>query len=153
MTEWLLVLAGVLLTFGTSVFVAAEFAYITLDRTTVERAIAEGDQRSTPVLAALRKLSTQLSGAQVGITLTTLLVGFLVEPSLASLLHGPLSRVGVPDGAVDAVSRRDRPRHRHCVSMVVGELVPQNLGLVGRRWRRPGSSRRSMRVFRPSRTR
>jgi CBS domain containing-hemolysin-like protein len=128
-TEWLLVLAGVLLTLGTSVFVAAEFAYITLDRTTVERAIADGDQRSTNVLAALRKLSTQLSASQVGITLTTLLVGFLVEPSVASLLRSPLRGIGLPDGAVDAVSVAIALIMATAFSMVVGELVPQFLGL------------------------
>ncbi len=129
MTEWLLVLVGVLLILGTSVFVAAEFAYITLDRSTVERAIADGDQRSVPVLAALRKLSTQLSASQVGITLTTLLVGFLVEPSVASLLQGPLTSLGIPEGAVDAVSVAIALVLATAFSMVVGELVPQFLGL------------------------
>jgi CBS domain containing-hemolysin-like protein len=128
-TEWLLVLAGVVLTFGTSFFVAAEFAYITLDRATVERAAADGDPRSGHVLAALRTLSTQLSASQVGITLTTLLVGFLVEPSVASLLQGPLGRVGLPDGAVDAISVIIALVLATAFSMVVGELVPQFLGL------------------------
>jgi CBS domain containing-hemolysin-like protein len=128
-TEWLLVLAGVVLTFGTSVFVAAEFAYITLDRATVERAVADGDQRSAPVLVALRKLSTQLSASQVGITMTTLLVGFLVEPSVASLLDHPLSAVGLSDGVLDAVSVTIALILATAFSMVVGELVPQFLGL------------------------
>jgi CBS domain containing-hemolysin-like protein len=128
-TEWLLVLAGVVLTLGTSLFVSAEFAYITLDRPAVERAIADGDQRSRPVLDALRTLSTQLSASQVGITLTTLLVGFLVEPSVASLLRGPLSGAGLPDGAVDPVSVAIALVLATAFSMVVGELVPQYLGL------------------------
>ncbi len=129
MTEWLLVLAGVVLTFGTSVFVAAEFAYITLDRATVERAVAAGEPGAGHVLAALRKLSTQLSASQVGITLTTLLVGFLVEPSVASLLAGPIGSIGIPDGAVDAVSVAIALILATAFSMVVGELVPQFLGL------------------------
>ncbi len=129
MTEWLLVLAGVVLTLGTSFFVAAEFAYITVDRPAVERAIAEGDHRSRPVLEALRTLSTQLSASQVGITLTTLLVGFLVEPSVASLLRGPLDRAGLPDGALDPVSVAAALVLATAFSMVVGELVPQYLGL------------------------
>jgi CBS domain containing-hemolysin-like protein len=128
-TEWLLVLAGVVLTLGTSVFVAAEFAYITLDRATVERAVADGDQRSAPVLVALRKLSTQLSASQVGITMTTLLVGFLVEPSVASLLEHPLRAVGLSDGPLDAVSVTIALVMATAFSMVVGELVPQFLGL------------------------
>ncbi len=84
LTEWLLLLVGIVLTLGTAVFVAAEFAFVTLDRFTVEKAVEDGDRRAAGVLPALRTLSTQLSGAQVGITLTTLLVGYLTEPSLAS---------------------------------------------------------------------
>jgi CBS domain containing-hemolysin-like protein len=129
LTEWLLVLAGVVLTLGTSFFVAAEFAYITLDRATVERAVEAGEPGAAHVLAALRKLSTQLSASQVGITLTTLLVGFLVEPSVATLLQHPLGRVGLPDGAVDAVSVVIALVLATAFSMVVGELVPQFLGL------------------------
>jgi CBS domain containing-hemolysin-like protein len=129
MTEWLLVLVGVLLTFGTALFVAAEFAYISLDRSTVEQAVADGDQRSRPVVEALRRLSTQLSASQVGITLTTLLVGFLVEPSVASLLGGPLGDLGLHDGMLDAVAVIIALVLATAFSMVVGELVPQFLGL------------------------
>jgi CBS domain containing-hemolysin-like protein len=129
MTEWLLVLAGVVLTCGTAVFVSAEFAYITLDRATVEQTVAAGDEAARPVVAALRRLSTMLSASQVGITLTTLLVGFLVEPSVASLLEGPLGGTGLPDGAVDPVSVALALVLATAFSMVVGELVPQFLGL------------------------
>lgn len=129
LTEWLLVLVGVLLTLGTALFVAAEFAYISLDRATVEQAVADGDQRSRPVADALRRLSTQLSATQVGITLTTLLVGFLVEPSVASLLEGPLGRLRLSDGMLDAVAVTIALVLATAFSMVVGELVPQFLGL------------------------
>src|SRR5665811_2269728 len=77
MTEWLLVLAGVGLTIGTAVFVAAEFAFVALDKTTVQKAIEQGDAAAKPVLTSLSQLSTQLSASQVGITLTTLLLGYL----------------------------------------------------------------------------
>ena len=71
MTEWLLVLVGVLLTVGTAIFVAAEFSLVALDRPTVQRAVDRGDTRARSVLASIRNLSTQLSACQVGITLTT----------------------------------------------------------------------------------
>ncbi|HET7659378.1 MAG TPA: CNNM domain-containing protein, partial [Oryzihumus sp.] len=64
MTEWLLVLAGVALTFGTAVFVAAEFSFVALDKPTVQRAVDEGDHAAGRVLSSLRQLSTQLSAAQ-----------------------------------------------------------------------------------------
>ena len=93
MGEWLLLLAAVVLTIGTAVFVATEFSLVALDRPTVQRALDAGDARAGSVLHSLRALSTQLSAAQVGITLTTLLVGYLAQPSLGSLLTGPLSAV------------------------------------------------------------
>src|SRR5450759_4900623 len=100
MTEWLLVLAGVGLTIGTAVFVVAEFAFVALDKTTVQQAIDAGDTAARPVLASLAQLSTQLSASQVGITLTTLVLGYLAQPSLGRLLRSPMSAVGVPGSAV-----------------------------------------------------
>jgi CBS domain containing-hemolysin-like protein len=85
------------------------------------------------VLAAVRSLSTQLSGAQVGITLTTLVVGFLVEPSLATLLdpvlRGPLTRAGLSGEAVGGVAVAVGLFLATVFSMVFGELLPQNLGI------------------------
>jgi CBS domain containing-hemolysin-like protein len=129
-TEWLLVLLAVLLTLGTALFVAAEFAFVALDRSSVERAVSAGDARSQPVLAALTRLSTQLSASQVGITLTTLLVGYLAEPSIAGLLRGPLHAVGLPAGAVEPVGVGVSLVTATAFSMVVGELVPKNLAIA-----------------------
>src|SRR5665811_1252725 len=99
MTEWLLVLAGVGLTIGTAVFVVAEFSFVALDKTTVQRAIEAGDTSAKPVLASLRQLSTQLSASQVGITFTTLVLGYIAQPSIGRLLRAPLTAVGVPASA------------------------------------------------------
>lgn len=129
LTEWLLVALGVLLTLGTGIFVAAEFSLVTLDRPTVERAQAAGDRAAPGILVGLRTLSTQLSGAQVGITLTTLLVGFLVEPSVSRLLEQPLAGIGVPEDAVPFVSIAVGITLATTVSMLVGELIPKNLAI------------------------
>ncbi len=130
MTQWLLVLAGVVLTGGTAVFVASEFSLVALDRSSVERSVAAGDTRSVGVLAALRQLSTQLSASQVGITLTTLLVGYLAEPSVAALLSGPIGRVGLPESAVDPLAVALALLIATGFSMVIGELVPKNLAIA-----------------------
>src|SRR5450759_1765285 len=100
MTEWLLVLAGVGLTIGTAVFVAAEVSLVALDRTTVQTASPQGDVEAKPVLVSLRQLSTQLSASQVGITVTTLVLGYLAQPSIGKLLVTPLTAIGVPASAV-----------------------------------------------------
>ncbi len=128
-SEWLLLGAGVLLTLGTAIFVAAEFALVALDRSTVERAIEQGDKRAIGVLAAVRTLSTQLSGAQVGITITTLVVGYLVQPSLATLLATPLQAVGLEGAAEEGVAVVLALGIATAFSMVVGELIPKNLAI------------------------
>jgi CBS domain containing-hemolysin-like protein len=129
MTEWLLVLAAVLLTAGTAVFVAAEFSLVALDRPTVQRAIDEGDSRARVVLQSLKQLSTQLSAAQVGITITTLVVGYLAQPSIGALLAVPLAGLGLGQGAVNALSSALALVIATVFSMVFGELVPQFLGI------------------------
>lgn len=128
MTEWLLVLAGVLLTVGTAVFVAGEFSLVSLDRPGVQRAVESGDRRAGVVLASLRQLSTQLSGCQVGITLTTLALGFIATPSLGELLRGPLSSLGLSGAALTSVSSTAALALATVFSMIFGELVPQFLG-------------------------
>ncbi|MFP5336182.1 MAG: hemolysin family protein [Actinomycetes bacterium] len=129
LTEWLLLGLGVLLTLGTGVFVAAEFSLVTLDRPAVERARDAGDRSAAGILEGLRTLSTQLSGAQVGITLTTLLVGYLVEPSLSRLLSRPLESAGLPEPAVPGVSVALGMFLATLASMLVGELIPKNLAI------------------------
>ncbi len=134
MTEWILLSVAVLLTLGTALFVAAEFSLVALDRPTVERAVEAGDERARGVLAAVRSLSTQLSGAQVGITVTTLVVGYLAEPSLARLLGpvlaGPLEAAGLPEASVEGVAVAVALVIATAFSMVVGELVPKNLAIA-----------------------
>jgi CBS domain containing-hemolysin-like protein len=129
MTEWLLVLLGVALTAGTAVFVAAEFSFVALDRPQVQQAVDAGDHRARSVLASLRELSTQLSAAQVGITLTTLVVGYLAQPSVGRLVMGPLTRLGLSPALVEPVSATLALVIATVFSMVFGELLPQFLGI------------------------
>jgi CBS domain containing-hemolysin-like protein len=130
MTEiLLLVLSGALIG-ACGVFVAAEFSFVTVDRGTVDRAVEAGDRGARGVQVALRGLSTQLSGAQVGITLTNLTVGFLAEPAIARLVDEPLSAIGVPPDAVRATSVGLGLVLATGATMVFGELVPKNLAIA-----------------------
>jgi len=79
-----------LLIAGNAVFVAAETGLVTIDRNEVESRERQGDVRFVRVAGTLRRLSTYLSGAQLGITVTSLAIGLVAEPSLATLLEGPL---------------------------------------------------------------
>ena len=129
MYEWILIGLGVLLTAGTAMFVAAEFSLVALDRPSVQRAADEGDAGARSVLASLRSLSTQLSAAQVGITLTTLVLGWLVEPSLGRLLEGPLTSIGLSEPVAATTSTVVALVIASIFSMIFGELIPQFLGI------------------------
>ena len=84
----------VLLTMGTAVFVAAEFSLTALERSTVDANARSGGKRDKMVARAHRTLSFQLSGAQLGISITTLATGFLAEPVLSRLLVPALEAIG-----------------------------------------------------------
>ena len=129
MTEWLLVLAAVALTAGTALFVTAEFSLVALDRPSVQQAVDNGDEGAATVLRSLRQLSTQLSAAQVGITLTTLIVGYLAEPSIGSLLYGPLQSLGLSESMAASVATALALILVTLFSMVFGELMSQFLGI------------------------
>jgi CBS domain containing-hemolysin-like protein len=128
LSEWLLVGLGVLLTLGTAVFVSGEFSLIALDPGLVAGAPRADDRRGQSVLKALRHLSTELSGAQVGITVTTILLGYTTQPAVYRLLgaplEGPLGRTAAAfvagAGAVVLVN---------VFSMLFGELVPKNFAI------------------------
>src|SRR4051794_11317106 len=130
MTEWLLLLAAVVLTALTGFFVAAEFSLTTVDGGRAEEAAQAGDRRARTVVRALRTLSTQLSAAQLGITITTLVVGYLAEPALGRLLRGPLEAVGLPDGALTGVSYGVALALATTLQMLLGELGPKNLAIA-----------------------
>ncbi|MEZ0090080.1 hemolysin family protein [Streptacidiphilus sp. EB129] len=123
---WLLLGLALLLILANGLFVAAEFSLVTVERGAVERAAHGGDRRAQGVLRALRTLSFELSGAQLGITVTSLLVGMLAKPALATLLGPPLTSLGVPSALVHTVAVLVGILLATVVQMVVGELVPKN---------------------------
>ena len=127
--EWLLVLLSLGLVLACGVFVAAEFAFVTVDRSTVEAAAERGERGAAGVLAALRRLSTQLSGAQLGITITNLLIGFLAEPAVARLLEPAARSLGIAEPTATALSVTLSLVLATAVTMVAGELIPKNLAI------------------------
>jgi CBS domain containing-hemolysin-like protein len=130
MIEVLFLVASLALVIACGAFVAAEFSFVTVDRSSVARAAERGDSRAAGVLRALETLSTQLSGAQLGITLTNLLIGFLAEPTIADLIDGPLESVGFPSEVVTGVALVIALAAATTVTMVLGELVPKNLAIA-----------------------
>jgi CBS domain containing-hemolysin-like protein len=122
--------AFLLLTAGTALFVAAEFSLTALERSTVEANAKSGGWRDRFVQKTHRTLSFQLSGAQLGISITTLATGYLAEPVVATLLHTPLTAIRLSPGMVDGVALALALLIATSVSMIFGELVPKNLAVA-----------------------
>jgi CBS domain containing-hemolysin-like protein len=120
--------AFVLLTVGNAFFVAAEFGLVTVDRAEIDTRAEAGDRRARRVRHALHELSFQLSGTQLGITLMTLLTGYLAEPALSKLFD-PLVRPMAGD-ATDGITHALALIAATLFSMLFGELVPKNAALA-----------------------
>lgn len=121
---------GLLLTIGTGLFVASEFALVNLDRAELERRQAAGESRLALTISALRITSTHLSSAQLGITLTTLLTGYTMEPALSNLLSPVFTAWGIPESASRPIAVVVAISIATVFSMIIGELVPKNFALA-----------------------
>lgn len=130
MYELIMIGIGLVLTVGTGLFVASEFALVNLDRHELESRAARGEKRLGTTIKALKITSTHLSSAQLGITLTTLLTGYTFEPAISSLLRGPLLDSGVPESIVPGIGAVVGIFIATVFSMIIGELVPKNFALA-----------------------
>ena len=130
MFEWAMLGVGIILTIGTGLFVASEFSLVNLERSDLEARQARGETRLAKTIAALKITSTHLSSAQLGITLTTLLTGYALEPAISSLLAPPLLAAGLPKLVVPVVASTAAIVIATLASMIIGELVPKNFALA-----------------------
>ncbi|GAA3051049.1 hemolysin family protein [Streptomyces roseofulvus] len=126
MTEVLLLLVALLLALACGAFVAAEFSLTTVERGELEAAVRRGERGAAGALKAVRSLTFQLSGAQLGITVTNLVVGMLSEPSIAKLIQGPVEALGLSPSVASSIALVIGTAVSTVVLMVVGELVPKN---------------------------
>ncbi|MFF0990841.1 hemolysin family protein [Kocuria nitroreducens] len=127
---WILLAVAVLLVAGNALFVAVEFALLTVNRNEVRAAEAAGDRRAAAIERALTKTATNLSGAQLGITLTSLIVGFLAGPSLGVLLAQSLGLTGMSQAAAAGIATTAAFVIATFTQMVFGELVPKNWAIA-----------------------
>jgi CBS domain containing-hemolysin-like protein len=95
----------------------------------VNRDAASGSRRARVTSGALRRLSFHLSGAQLGITVTSLVVGFIAEPTVAAALQ-PVARHVVGRHQAHGLAVVVGLLLATIVSMVVGELVPKSLAVA-----------------------
>jgi CBS domain containing-hemolysin-like protein len=128
--EFVMLGVGLLLTVGTGLFVASEFALVNLDRADLEARQDAGETRLALTIAALRITSTHLSSAQLGITLTTLLTGYTMEPAISSLIRPAFSAWGWPEAVVSPLAAIIGVAIATVLSMILGELIPKNFALA-----------------------
>jgi CBS domain containing-hemolysin-like protein len=124
------VLVVLLITAITGYFVAQEFAFMAVDRSQLNAQAAAGDASAKRSLAITRRTSFMLSGAQLGITVTGLLVGYVAEPLIGESLGAMLGGVGIPSGVSVGIGAVLALLFATVVQMLFGELFPKNLAIA-----------------------
>jgi CBS domain containing-hemolysin-like protein len=119
-----------LITVVTGYFVAQEFAFMAVDRSRLKARAEAGDAAAKRALAITRRTSFMLSGAQLGITVTGLLVGYVAEPLIGESLGAMLGGVGIPTGVSVGIGVVLALLFATVVQMLFGELFPKNLAIA-----------------------
>ncbi|HEY0475792.1 MAG TPA: hemolysin family protein [Kribbella sp.] len=118
------------LTVATGYFVAQEFSYVAVDRNRLQSLAEAGDPAAARALTVTSRLSFVLSGAQIGITVTALLAGYVAQPYLGRGLENLLGSAGLPDGVSLSISVVLALLLATIIQMVLGELAPKNLAIA-----------------------
>lgn len=130
----LTLLLGVLLTLAIIVacgfFVAQEFAYMSVDRSRMTALAEKGDAQAQRVLAITKRTSFMLSGAQLGITVTGLMIGYVAEPLIGESLSTLLGGVGIDPVVSVLIGTAAALVLATVVTMIFGELYPKNLAIA-----------------------
>lgn len=129
-TGWAIGLS-VLLLIGNAFFVGAEFAIISARRSIVEPKADEGNRLAKITLGAMEQVSLMLAGAQLGITICSLGLGYLGEPAIAHVIEGPFAALGMPEALLRPVAFAIALSIISFLHIVVGEMVPKNIALAG----------------------
>ena len=129
MNDYLLLAFAVVLTLGTGLFVASEFSLISTDRAQLMADRDSGEKGLDLPIRAVAKTSTHLSSAQLGITLTTLLTGFVAEPALTRMLSPWLTGFDLSPESKRVLAVVLAMTIATVFSFLIGELVPKNMAL------------------------
>jgi CBS domain containing-hemolysin-like protein len=125
------VLLTVLLLALNAFFVAAEFALISARRDRLEALAEQGKRSAVTVIQAGQNLSLMLAGAQLGITVCSILLGRVGEPAVAHLLEAPFDLLGVSDAVLHTVSFVVAITIVVVLHVLLGEMVPKNIAIAG----------------------
>ena len=126
-TSILIALAALI---GNAFFVGAEFALVAARRTNIELKALDGSWAAKITLKAMEQVSLMLAGAQLGITLCSLVFGAVGESLVAHALETPLAAIGTPDYLLHPISFVIALIMMVYVHVLIGEMVPKNLSLA-----------------------
>ena len=127
MTLWYLLIAVGLLA-ANGFFVGIEFALIAARQSKIEQLSGEGNKRAGLALKSIKELTLALAGAQLGITMCSLGLGFVAEPAVAHLIESGIERFGeLPDAALHTISFVVAMMIVTFFHMVLGEMAPKNV--------------------------
>ncbi len=121
---------GILLLAINAFFVAAEIALLAARRARIEERAEEGDPRAVIAARMLGELSITFSGAQLGITMASLGLGYVAEPAVATVFANLLGRTALPEAASNGLAFAIALAIVVFLHMVVGEMAPKNLALA-----------------------
>ncbi|MFE3249740.1 hemolysin family protein [Streptomyces sp. NPDC059209] len=121
---------GAFTLFTNAFFVGAEFALISVRRSQIEPAALKGNTRARNTLWGLEHLSAAMATAQLGITISSLVLGAVAEPAIAHLLEPPFESIGVPDGLVHPIAFVIALTLATYLHMLIGEMIPKNIALA-----------------------
>ncbi|MFN8071238.1 MAG: hemolysin family protein [Mycobacterium sp.] len=125
------VLLTVLLIAANAFFVGAEFALISARRDRLETLAEQGKRSAVTVIRAGEDLAVMLAGAQLGITVGSIVLGRVGEPAVAHLLSPVFDLLGVPDALLHTVSFLVAITIVVILHVLLGEMVPKNIALAG----------------------
>jgi CBS domain containing-hemolysin-like protein len=131
MGDLLAVLLTVVLLGANAFFVGSEFALISARRDRLEALAEQGKRSAATVMRAGEHLSLMLAGAQLGITVCSILLGRVGEPAVAHLLHEPFDLLGIPDALLHTVSFVVALSLVVLLHVLLGEMVPKNIAIAG----------------------
>ena len=123
-------LGAVALIVANGYFVAAEFAFVASRRSKFQELADEGDRKSRRAIRVQKRLSFMLSGAQLGITVMSLGLGFIAEPAIANAIEPLFDNMGLSESASHAVALAIALTLATVGHMVFGELAPKNLAIA-----------------------
>lgn len=121
---------GLLTLVANAFFVGGEFAMVSVRRSQIEPRAQEGDRRARSVMWGLEHVSQILAAAQLGITLSTLVLGVVAEPAIAHLLEPLFHAVSMPEGLIHPIAFAIALSAATYLHMLVGEMVPKNIALA-----------------------